>query len=165
MIFDGLSPELFRPLASKNARLYYASLQALYRRLIDNQVAGDECTPKEARQTIRSGIFEYCDEPAWAEEAEDEETPAPDLANRIYRKLRDSGWLLEIDDIGYRKITSFAYLPAQLLTAIASYQSFTGAGNWQYLPRGVYKPLCAHEPAEGISFNIVVCGKVFTAFL
>ena len=111
-------PTYSRPLASRNARLYYASLQALYQRLIDNQVAGDECTPKEAKQTIRLGILEHFDDPAWAEETEEEEAPEPDLANRIYRKLRDAGWLLEIDDVGYRKITSFAYLPAQLLTAM-----------------------------------------------
>ncbi|WP_257292572.1 Wadjet anti-phage system protein JetA family protein [Endozoicomonas sp. ONNA1] len=119
MIFDGLSPDLFRPLASKNARLYYASLQALYRRLIDNQIAGDECTPKEAKQAIRLGIIADCDSQEWAEETDDEDAPEPDVANRIYRKLRETGWLLEIDDVGYRKITSFAYLPAQLLTVIA----------------------------------------------
>lgn len=120
MFLDVIPSELFKPLASKNARLYAIGLHGLYKRLIDNQTDGDECSPKEAKNTIRSELFNYSNELEWSDEDDtlnlDDES---DTATRIYNRLKNTGWLIEMDEIGYRRITSFPQISAQLLITFA----------------------------------------------
>tara|TARA_R110001599_G_scaffold213875_3_gene411689 strand:- start:1887 stop:3290 length:1404 start_codon:yes stop_codon:yes gene_type:complete len=120
LFLDVIPNDLFKPLASKNARLYAIGLYALYNRLIANQSEGDECTPKEAKNTIRYELYNYAQELDWSQEEDsldlDDDT---DIASRIYNRLKNTGWLIEMDDIGYRRITSFPHISAQLLIAFA----------------------------------------------
>jgi len=118
---DSISPSLFSPLASKNARLYGIGLQALYQRLVEAREAGDECTSKEAKAVIRRELFNEAQGVQWQAEEDDGLVGYDsDTANRIYNRLKDTGWLLELEEIGYRKTTSFTTIGAQLLSAIES---------------------------------------------
>ncbi len=120
MFLDRISNNLFKPLASKNARLYGIGLHALYKRLIESQESGDECTPKEAKDFIRRELFNQSQTIEWQEEDELIADTDTDLAGRIYNRLRDTDWLIEMDEIGYRRITSFPPDAAQLLNALSS---------------------------------------------
>lgn len=119
MFLDVIPSELFKPLASKNSRLYAIGLYALYSRLIANQTYGDECTPKEAKNTIRNELYNYSQDLKWADEDTLDLDDSADPATRIYNRLKATGWLIEMDEIGYRRITSFPHISAQLLIAFA----------------------------------------------
>ena len=120
MFLDRISHNLFKPLASKNARLYGIGLHALYKRLIESQESGDECTPKEAKDFIRRELFNQSQALEWQDEEDVVADTDTDLAGRIYNRLRDTDWLIEMDEIGYRRITSFPPDAAQLLNALSS---------------------------------------------
>ena len=117
--FTNLSQDLFKPLASSNATLYKLSLESLHVRLITSHEFEDECTPSEAKQTIRIGLLNNAQAEQWKEDEYDiEAVLETDLATRIYNRLRDTGWIIEIDDIGYRRICSFSQNGGKLLTAL-----------------------------------------------
>src|SRR3990167_5867478 len=87
---------------------------------IANQEHGDECTPREAKNAIRIEFVNQSQEPAWEEDEEDAliDGIETDVSSRVYARLKQAGWILELDDMGYRRITSFPRLPALLLTAL-----------------------------------------------
>lgn len=123
MLFDGIDSKLFRPLASPNASMYGLGLWALYKRLIKNQLDGDECTPREARTIISKELLYQAQESLANWETEDEEVEQEfgdqDDASRIYGRLRDCGWLREMDDSGYRRIVYIPRLPSEILTSFS----------------------------------------------
>jgi hypothetical protein len=121
MFLDGIDNNLFRPLVSKNVRLYGLGLWAIYRQLVKEQIAG-ECTPQEARGIIRRELSTATqDEIEWADE-EDDEDGAGDgftsMASQIYTVLRRVGWIKEMDDAGYRRIVYMPLMASRLLVAI-----------------------------------------------
>ncbi|MBU3070215.1 hypothetical protein KOI40_10310 [Aestuariicella sp. G3-2] len=123
VLFDGIDSSLFRPLASPNASLYGLGLWALYKRLIKNQLDGDECTPREARTVISKELLYQAQlgKTHWESEGDDVESEFGDQddASRIYGRLRDCGWLREMDDAGYRRIVYIPRLPSEILTAFS----------------------------------------------
>lgn len=163
-MFDAFPQQLFRPLASKNAPLYGIGLRALYRRLIEQHADGDECSPRAARDTIRVELLNGGSNAVWELEGDDSQDPDPDLASQIYRRLRDTGWLLEVDDVGYKKVTSFPLVVAQLLTAVSQ----VGGKNDLEIGsvcQGIYtnlKSLC-ERPVEGASL-LAFCAKNARSF-
>lgn len=123
MLFDGIDSNLFRPLASPNAYLYGLGLWALFKRLIKNQLDSDECTPREARSVISKELILQAQLGLTHWESEGDEVESEfidkDDASRIYVRLRDWGWLREMDDKGYRRIVYIPRLPSELLTAFS----------------------------------------------
>ena len=120
MFLDNIPSNLFKPLASKNARLYAIALYALYKRLISNQAEGDECSPKDARRVIDVELYNHANGHEWNEEDGAEGlTHDSDIATRLYNRLKKTGWLIEMDEMGYRRVTSFPVISAQLLIAFA----------------------------------------------
>tara|TARA_R110002050_G_scaffold17413_10_gene51783 strand:+ start:507 stop:797 length:291 start_codon:yes stop_codon:yes gene_type:complete len=91
-----IPPSLFSSLSSKNSRLYGLGLEALYKRLVEAREAGDECTPKEAKDVIRREFFNEAQWVNWEEEDEAPQDIDTDMPTRIYNRLRDTGWLIEI---------------------------------------------------------------------
>ncbi len=124
MFLDHINTRLFSPLASPNARAYGMGLWALYNRLVIGQLDGDECTPKEARAIIRRELIMHNQNIDWSEDNSLDTSLPPDNesddASRIYRYLRDCGWLMEMDDIGYRRVTYFPQIASRLLSALHS---------------------------------------------
>jgi len=121
MFLDQFEARLFRPLSSPNAKVYGVGLWALYKRLVLNQLDLDECTPKDARDIIRLALIENSQHVDWEQEGEEGLSlllEDGDDAGRVYRYLRDCGWLREIDDIGYRRVTYFPQIASQLLSAL-----------------------------------------------
>ncbi len=121
MFLSGIDSNLFRPLVSPNAEAYGLGLYALYQRLIVNQLDGDECTPKEARRVIHFELINRAERLKWQDNDQEQalSQEEPDDASRIYRYLRECGWILEMDDVGYRRIACFPQIASQLLTALA----------------------------------------------
>ena len=124
MFLEHINPRLFSPLASPNARVYGMGLWAIYNRLVIGQLDGDECTPKEARDIIRRQLIIEYQQIDWS--VDNNQDPSllleneTDDASRVYRYLRDCGWLMEMDDIGYRRITYFPQIASRLLSALHS---------------------------------------------
>ncbi len=156
MFLDHINPRLFSPLASPNARAYGIGLWALYNRLVIGQLDGDECTPKEARDIIRRELIMQHQQVDWSADTSLDATLLPenetDDASRIYRYLRDCGWLMEMDDIGYRRITYFPQIASRLLSALNSI-SGVRAATIGATCQGVYTALLAaqNNPAENAS--------------
>lgn len=153
--FSSLSHELFKPLASRNAPLYKLALESLHGRLITNLEFEDECTPKEAKETIRVGLLNCAHNKEWQEDALDVDVVSEaDVATRIYNRLRDSGWVLEMDDIGYRRICSFSQNGGKLLTALLSLGQQTSFDIGSVC-QGVYTSLQAiHDNPKDNAANI-----------
>lgn len=118
MFLDSISNSLFKPLASQNSAFYGAGLHALHKRLIAHNAGGDECTPKEARELIRHELYNRAQLAQWENESDDGADIGADPAGRIYQRLRDTGWIIEVDEIGYRQVASFSPMAAQLLNAL-----------------------------------------------
>ncbi len=163
--FSYLSQELFKPLASSNAKLYKLGLESLHARLIASHEFEDECTPSEARQTIRLGLLNRTQAEEWKEDEFDAELVLEaDLATRIYSRLRDTGWIIEMDDIGYRRICSFSQDGGKLLTALlrlGDKASFDIGSVCQ----GVYTNLQAiHDKPRENSANLRFCATTADNF-
>ena len=163
--FSKLNHELFKPLASSNAPLYKLALEVLYQRLIVSHEFEDECTPSEARETIRIGLLNSAYNNEWQEDVLDADSVLEsDLSTRIYRRLRDTGWLLEMDDIGYRRICSFSQTGGKLLSALLSVgqrERFDIGSVCQ----GVYTNLQAiHDTPQENAANIRFCATTATTF-
>lgn len=119
MFWDNIDSSLFKPLASANSKIYSIALNALYDQLVSNQVEVGECTPTDAKATIRKSLLEYGQQIDWSLE-EDEKVfqDEPDEAGRIYRRLRECGWLREIDGVGYRRETFMPRIASNLIDSL-----------------------------------------------
>ena len=120
MFWENINNNLFKPLASPNSKVYSVALFALYEQLVTNQVEVGECTPADTKATIRRTLLEYDQHINWAVEEDVEKlfSDEPDEAGRIYRRLRDCGWLREIDGVGYRRETFMPRVAASLISAL-----------------------------------------------
>lgn len=156
MFLDHINVSLFRPLSSPNARIYGSGLWALYNRLVVGQLDGDECTPKEAREVIRRELIMHSQHVDWSADRDLSEAVLSegesDDASRIYRYLRDCGWLREMDDVGYRRVTYFPQMASRLLSslnAMSGLRTATIGATCQ----GVYTALLSaqNKPAENSS--------------
>jgi hypothetical protein len=120
MFFDHINTELFKPLVSKNARLYGSGLWAIYESLVNQYVEG-ECTPKQARLVIYNALSFYNQNVNWIHEEEDGDVEILDqtsIAGQVYTILRKTGWIHEMDDVGYRRIVYMPQQSSRLLQAI-----------------------------------------------
>jgi hypothetical protein len=120
MFWDSINSDLFKPLASANSKVYSIALFSLYEHLIVNQTEIGECTPVNAKEVIRSALLEHDQHVNWEVEDDAEVlfSDEPDEAGRIYRRLRDCGWLREMDGEGYRKETFMPRIAASLISAL-----------------------------------------------
>jgi len=100
-LFDRLPATIFSPLASKNRRFHAALLM----HLATNTFATPGHTPRKGE--VIAEIADFIDTFSRFETYEDEEPPAPpgqDIRHyEAYRRLHESGWLLEIRD-RYRRL-------------------------------------------------------------
>ncbi|EOG1393219.1 Wadjet anti-phage system protein JetA family protein [Vibrio cholerae] len=162
MFFDHINTDLFRPLVSKNARLYGTGLMAIYDSLVNQYIEG-ECTPKQARQVIYNALSSGNQNVEWIYEAEDEGEEILDhtsMAAQIYSVLKKTGWIIEMDDVGYRRIVYIPQQSSRLLQAIKSVsdrRDFSIGATFQ----GVYGALLSVEknPVE-YSAQIIFASKV-----
>lgn len=119
MFWKSISNDLFKPLASINSKIYSVSLFALYRYLVVEQIEIGECTPTKAKQIIRNSLLENGQETLLKEEGDEVRTfDEPDDAARIYRRLKECGWLREMDGEGYRKETFMPSVAASIISAL-----------------------------------------------
>ena len=163
--FFNLNHELFKPLASCNTALYKIALESLYQRLISDHEFEDECTPVEAKETIRIGLLNSAYSNEWQDDVLDADIVLEtDFSTRIYNRLRDTGWLLEMDDIGYRRICSFSQIGGKLLSVLLSLgqQNSFDIGS---VCQGVYTNLQAiHDnPKENVA-NVRFCATTANSF-
>lgn len=121
MFLDSINNNLFRPLVSKNSRLYGLGLWAIYQKLVRDQIEG-ECTPAEARGVIRRELLMLTQNIEWVIEEGDEQVTEDKtaMATQIYAVLRANGWVVEMDDVGYRRIVYMPLIASRLLIAINS---------------------------------------------
>lgn len=119
MFWENINNDLFKPLASINSKIYSISLFALYRYLVVEQTAIGECTPVKAKQVIRNSLLEHNQETHLQEEDEELRVyDEPDDAARIYRRLKECGWLREMDGEGYRRETFMPSVAASIISAL-----------------------------------------------
>lgn len=118
MALDDLNSNLFKPLASRNAPFYTCAIEAIYQKVALDALS-DDCTPSEAREIIRNvlatsdlSLDQFDDTPD--ELAFDE---IKDKGTRIYAALVSYGWVVELDDVGYRRII---YMPSEVMRLWAS---------------------------------------------
>ena len=119
MFWENINNDLFKPLASINSKIYSISLFALYRYLVVEQTEIGECTPIKAKQVIRNSLLENGQETHLQEEDEELRVyDEPDDAARIYRRLKECGWLREMDGEGYRRETFMPSVAASIISAL-----------------------------------------------
>ena len=119
MFWKNINNDLFKPLASINSKIYSISLFALYRYLVVEQTEIGECTPVKAKQIIRNSLLEHEQEAHLQEEDEELRVfDEPDDAARIYRRLKECGWLREMDGEGYRRETFMPSIAASIISAL-----------------------------------------------
>ncbi|BCL73707.1 hypothetical protein TUMSATVNIG1_56900 (plasmid) [Vibrio nigripulchritudo] len=119
MFWKNINNDLFKPLASINNEIYSISLFALYRHLVVNQTEIGECTPAKAKQVIRNSLLEHGQEVTLREEDEEQCIfDDPDDIARIYRRLKECGWIREVDGLGYRKETFMPSIAASIISAL-----------------------------------------------
>lgn len=149
MFLDHININLFKPLVSINARLYGTGLWAIYEALVNQYVEG-ECTPKQARQVIYNALSfgnQNVSSETWVHEEDDGDEEILDhttMASQIYTVLRKTGWVTEMDDIGYRRIVYMPQQSSRLLQAIKNVsdkRDFSMGATFQ----GVYSSLLAVE--------------------
>ena len=155
MFLDQIDTGLFRPLSSPNAMVYGISLWALYNRLVINQLDSNESTPKECRDAIHYALLENNQRIDWLKEeliSPPEASDENDDAARIYRYLRQCGWVKEMDEVGYRRITYMPRIAASLLSALDDI-SKAKPRNVGATCQGVYLSLrqAKENPAENAS--------------
>lgn len=118
MALSDINSNLFKPLASRNAPFYTRAIEAIYNKVALDALS-DECTPKEARELIKNALV--ADDLALElfEDSPDELVfdEIKDKGDQIYAALRSFGWIVEIDDIGYRRII---YMPLEAMRLCAS---------------------------------------------
>lgn len=119
MFLDNINTDLFRPLVSKNSRLYGLGLWAIYQKLVKERISG-ECTPSEARGIIRRELQMSVQTIEWAQEEEEKVSDSQTMAMQIYAVLRECGWIVEMDENGYRRIVYMPLISSRLLVAIQS---------------------------------------------
>lgn len=163
--FSSLSHELFKPLASSNAALYKLALESLHSRLIASHEFEDECTPAEAKDAIRIGLLNSAYNNEWQEDILDADVILEtDLSTRIYNRLRDTGWILEIDEYGYRRICSFSQSAGKLLSALLSLGQQTSFDIGSVC-QGVYTNLQAiHDDPKDNVANVRFCAATADKF-
>ena len=152
MFWEKIDSDLFKPLASSNSKVYSVALFALYKQLVSNQLEVGECTPVEAKATIRRTMLEHDQHIDWDKEDDTEKlfSDEPDEAGRIYRRLRDCGWLREIDGVGYRRETFMPRIAASVIVALENISSGP-ASNLRSTCQGIYGAIRAvrGNPANG----------------
>ncbi|WP_419571507.1 Wadjet anti-phage system protein JetA family protein [Rheinheimera sp.] len=125
MFWDTINLELFKPFASPNANAYCVALWRLYETLVQNQLELDECTPKEAKDEIRFAFLEHNQQINYANEDNVELCDSDE--EYTYRYLKKCGWLREIDDVGYRRVTFMPQIASNLLSALDGIKRGAGA--------------------------------------
>jgi len=126
MFFDKISSTLFRPLASPNAKGYAMALMALYERMVTHELDSEECSPAECRNAISRKLIEHNQRIDWDEETDElasSDDDEYDEAARIYRYLKQCGWVTEMDDMGYKRIAYMPRIAANLLSALETISS------------------------------------------
>ena len=109
MLFAKLPENIFKPLSSQNRGIYECTLNALYSLFFDGE--GTRAYPE--RTLVLSEIEEVLARLSrfdWVREEDDEEEPQSSsltnaaYANRIFNRLRSTGWLdEETGTFGYEK--------------------------------------------------------------
>ena len=126
MFLDDINSVLFAPLASKNSRFYGVGLEAVYNELTKIDSTG-ECSPKLAREVIQTALIMASANGTltWSEENEDVEVEQEvdeitRRASQIYSRLKEAGWLVEMEYTGYTQIVFMPRDASQMFLAIKS---------------------------------------------
>lgn len=119
MFLDHINTDLFRPLVSKNSHLYSIGIWAIYESLTNHYIEG-ECTTKQARQVIHNALSSKNQNLTWIQEEDEEILDQTNMAIQIYSVLKKTGWIVEMDDVGYRRIVYIPQQSSRLLQAIKS---------------------------------------------
>lgn len=128
MFWDQFNVKLFRPLCSPHGRVYAQALWFLYNRMVVNWYESTDWTPKDCREAIQQCLLEMNQRIDWSEEDPFElgvtevSYDETDDASRIYRYFKESGWIREIEEMGYRRI---AYMPKQASGLLAAFDDLT----------------------------------------
>ncbi|RUO80945.1 hypothetical protein CWI84_02195 [Idiomarina tyrosinivorans] len=125
MFWNTINLDLFKPFGSPNANAYCVALWRLYETLVQNQLELDECTPKEAKEEIRFAFLENSQQIDYDRESESERCDSDE--EYTYRYLRKCGWLREIDEVGYRRVTFMPQIASNLLSALDGIKRGPGA--------------------------------------
>jgi hypothetical protein len=141
MFLDTINSQLFSALASKNSKLYGLGLDTLYEKLVIKQLDIDTCTPKEARNAIRLQLVMINQDISWDEEGPEPIADEKDDATRIYNRLRDSGWIKEMDEIGYRRVCFFPQMSARLLSSLKALANSGASATYGATCQGVFNSL------------------------
>lgn len=164
-IFGQLPESIFKPLAAPNRQLYSALLLYLYREVLGD-MAGNLPTKRALVQEISQYLEDWQKENALQEDSEDDLAKQDTDQRRfiIYRRLIDTGWLIEHRD-GYRQLVDFNAEARLLLQEIDRIES----GQAQNYGGTVIKVLSSLESAlkdpESKSVGIANAAQDSAAFL
>lgn len=124
MFWENLDSKMFRPFSSPNASVYAQTLWALYSKMVVNWYDESDLTPRDCREAIQKNLLQMNQTLDWGQEeglisgaASAVIADEPDDASRIYRYLKETGWLREIEEVGYLRITYMPKMASRLLAA------------------------------------------------